>query len=258
MTRFKKLFNLNSKESFPLSRAKIDLFLQCPRCFFLDRRLGISQPSSAPFMLNNAVDALLKKEFDIHRKNQTLHPFQIKNNIEAIPFDHSDIELWRNNRRGIQYLHESTNFLITGAIDDVWIMPNSELIIVDYKAKASNDNPNTFLEPKTNKDRKIVKTEGYKISYKKQIEIYQWLFRKNGFKVSNVAYFIFANAQKDQEAFNDQLIFEKSLIAYDGNDNWVESTILNIHECLSKDFLPEAADDCDYCKYIRSVNDLEK
>ncbi len=65
----KKLFNTKSIEAFPLSRSKIDLFLQCPRCIYLDRKLGISQPSGAPFTLNNAVDVLLKKEFDTHRKN---------------------------------------------------------------------------------------------------------------------------------------------------------------------------------------------
>jgi len=96
----KKLFDPNSLEPMPLSRSKIDLFLQCPRCFYLDRKLGISQPSGAPFTLNNAVDALLKKEFDVYRQNKSLHPFQIENDIDAIPFDNSDIEIWRNNRKG--------------------------------------------------------------------------------------------------------------------------------------------------------------
>jgi hypothetical protein len=59
-----KIFNPESKEPFELSRSKIDLFLECARCFYLDRRLGIGRPDSFPFTLNNAVDALLKKEFD--------------------------------------------------------------------------------------------------------------------------------------------------------------------------------------------------
>jgi hypothetical protein len=258
MAKTKILFDPNSSEPMPLSRSKIDLFLQCPKCFYLDRKIGISQPSGAPFTLNNAVDALLKKEFDIHRKNKTLHPFQIKNGIDTIPYDHEDIEIWRNNKKGIQYLHEQTNFLIYGAIDDVWIRPNGELIIVDYKAKASKDDPSTFLEPKTNKDGKIVKTEKYKISYKKQIEIYQWLFRKNGFKVSNTAYFIFANAQKNVDSFSDRLIFEKSLIPYEGNDDWVEPTIIAIRECLSPETRPDAAHDCDYCNYRSKIQDPGK
>lgn len=59
-----------SKEPFKISRSKIDLFLNCPRCFFMDRVLGISQPPGYPFSLNSAVDHLLKKEFDIHNKSK--------------------------------------------------------------------------------------------------------------------------------------------------------------------------------------------
>ena len=258
MAKTKILFNLDATEPMPLSRSKIDLFLQCPRCFYLDRKLGVSQPSGAPFTLNNAVDALLKKEFDIHRKNKTVHPFLIENGIDAIPFDHLDIELWRNNFKGIRYYHDTTNFDIYGAIDDVWIRPDGELIIVDYKAKASKDEPSTFLVPKTKKDGEMIKTEKYKISYKKQLEIYQWLFRKNGFKVSNTAYFIFANAQKeDKESFNDRLDFEKHLIAYEGNDDWVESTLTAIHKCLSNESLPEWNIECDYCKYRKNTQKAE-
>jgi len=256
MAKTKKLFNLKSEEPMPLSRSKIDLFLQCPGCFYLDRKLGISQPSGAPFTLNNAVDALLKKEFDIYRQNKTIHPFLIKNAVEAIPFDHSDIEIWRKNTKGIRYLHEATNFEVYGAIDDVWVTPSGELILVDYKAKSSKDDPSTFLEPKTNKDGEIVKTDRYKISYKKQIELYQWLFRKNGFKVLNNAYFVFANAQKDREAFNDKLDFEKHLIVYEGYDDWVEPTLEAIHECLSKDILPESAEECDYCNYRKKIQEI--
>ncbi|NGX63649.1 MAG: hypothetical protein KR126chlam6_01062 [Candidatus Anoxychlamydiales bacterium] len=253
MAKTKKLFNMNSLEPMPLSRSKIDLFLKCPRCFYLDRKLGISQPSGAPFTLNNAVDALLKKEFDIHRKNKTLHPFQIENDINAIPFDHSDIEIWRNNRKGIRYHHKSTNFEVYGAIDDVWVTSEGELIIVDYKAKASKDDPSTFLVPKRKKTGEIKNTEKYKISYKKQLEIYQWLFRKNGFKVSNISYFIFANAQKDKDSFNDKLDFEKHLIAYEGNDDWVEPTLLAIYEFLNRDSLPEEDTNCDYCNYRNKI-----
>ncbi|OGN62292.1 MAG: hypothetical protein A3F40_02085 [Chlamydiae bacterium RIFCSPHIGHO2_12_FULL_27_8] len=186
-----------------------------------------------------------------------MHPFLIENGIEAIPFDHSDIEIWRNNKKGIRYLHEATNFEIYGAIDDIWITLTDESILVDYKAKASTDDPSTFLEPKKNKDGEIVKTDKYKISYKKQIELYQWLFRKNGFNISSKAYFIFANAQKDKEAFNDKLDFEKHLLIYEGNDDWVEPTLMNIYDCLSKDEFPEADCNCDYCNYRKKIADKE-
>lgn len=70
----KKLYDPKAKEAFRISRSKIDLFLECPRCFYIDRRIGVSRPQGFPFNLNSAVDFLLKKEFDLHRKQKTPHP----------------------------------------------------------------------------------------------------------------------------------------------------------------------------------------
>lgn len=249
----KILFDPNSTSPMPLSRSKIDGFLKCPRCFYLDRKLGISPPSGPQLSLNMATDHLLKKEFDIYRKNKTLHPFQIEHGINAIPFNHPDIEKWRKNKQGIRYLHEKTNLEIYGSIDDIWQLPNGELILIEYKSKATQAGPDTFLTPKTKKTGEIDQNEKYKIGYKKQIEIYQWLFRKNGFKVSNMAYFIFVNANKDKDGFYDRLDFERHLLPYEGSDIWVEQTILDLHKCLIKDTLPDPAADCLYCEYRKNA-----
>ena len=44
-----------------LSRSKIDLYLECPRCFWLDLKKGIKRPQPAPYTINSAIDLLLKK-----------------------------------------------------------------------------------------------------------------------------------------------------------------------------------------------------
>jgi hypothetical protein len=59
-------------ESFRISRSKLDLYMECPRCFYFDRRLGVGRPPGYPFNLNSAADALLKREFDTHRRRVTL------------------------------------------------------------------------------------------------------------------------------------------------------------------------------------------
>jgi len=109
----------NSKQPFKLSRTKLDLFVECPRCFYLDQRLGLKRPSGPPFLLNSAVDHLLKQEFDIYRANGTKHPLLEKYGVDAIPIPHDELEKWRHNFTGIQYHHKKTNFLLYGAIDDL-------------------------------------------------------------------------------------------------------------------------------------------
>jgi hypothetical protein len=103
--RIKNIFNPNSTEPFKLSRSKLDLFLNCPRCFYLDRRLGVSPPPGFPFSLNSAVDALLKKEFDIHRAGNTAHPLMAAYGLDLVPLQHEKMDEWRENFKGVQYLH---------------------------------------------------------------------------------------------------------------------------------------------------------
>ena len=211
---------------------------------YLDRRLGVDRPPGFPFALNSAVDTLLKKEFDIHRAKGEAHPMMKHYEIDAIPFEHEKMEEWRNNFKGVQYLHQSTNFLIFGAIDDVWINPDKELIIVDYKATAKNGEINLDAD--------------WQIAYKRQMEIYQWLFRKNDFKVSNTGYFVYANGKKDKEAFDKKLEFDVYVLPYKGDDSWIEEAIIKAHQCLMGDAVPEAAGDCDYCRYRKAIKKVQE
>lgn len=240
--RTRNIFDPNSAEPFKVSRSKLDLFLNCPRCFYLDRRLGVGRPPGFPFSLNSAVDTLLKKEFDKHRVGRTAHPLMEKYHIDAVPFEHEKMEEWRDSlRRGIQYLHEKTNLMLTGGVDDIWVNLEGELIIVDYKA--------------TSKDGEVNLEAEWQIGYKRQMEIYQWLFRKNGFKVSETGYFVYCNGNTDKEAFDGKLEFDVAVIPYKGSDFWIESALINAKDCLMGEFVPDPSDSCDYCSYVSSVND---
>ena len=237
----KNTFKPESAESFRLSRSKIDLFLECPQCFYLDRRLGISRPPGYPFSLNSAVDTLLKKEFDIHRAKETTHPLMKQYGINAVPFQHKDLDYWRNALRGgVEHVHKPTNLLITGAIDDLWINKSGELIVVEYKATAKNSEVNLDAD--------------WQIGYKRQMEIYQWLLRRNDFEVSKTGYFVYVNGKTDREAFDGKLEFDVKIIPYEGDDGWIEATLKKIKECLMAEKAPQSDSECDFCRYREAVN----
>jgi len=237
--RKSNLYRPHSPEPFKVSRSKIDLFLECPRCFYLDRVRGVGRPPSYPFNLNAAVDTLLKQEFDVHRAQGTQHPLMEKYGIDAIPIPHEDLDQWRHNFTGIQYLHAPTNLLIFGAIDDLWQNSKGEYIVVDYKA--------------TSTSQEISLDDEYKKWYKIQAEFYQWLLRQKGFKVSNTAYFIFCNGLRDKKAFDAKLEFDLSIIQYSGDDSWVEPTILKIKKTLDSDQVPQASPECELCNYVEKA-----
>ena len=237
--RSRNLFRSGLSNPFKLSRTKIQDFLDCPRCFYLDRKCGTGQPPGFPFTLNTAIDTLLKKEFDEYRASGKPHPLMVKHEINAIPFAHPDLDEWRMNLKGIQVLHEPTGFIITGAIDDLWINPAGELIVVDYKA--------------TSTSKEITLDEEYRKSYKNQMEVYQWLLRQKGFKVSNTGYFVYVNGDTAKDSFNERLEFATLLLSYEGNDSWVENRLHEIKECLEADKLPPPSTECDYCQYLAAV-----
>ncbi len=240
--RTSSLYTPNAPYPYKLSRSRIENFMNCPRCFYIDRRLGVDRPPGFPFSLNSAVDKLLKKEFDIHRAAGSVHPLLKHYNVNAIPMAHQLIEEWRNPFSGIRYLHAPTNLLVFGGIDDIWQNPDGKLIIVDYKSTA--------------KDAEVSIDAEWQNSYKRQIEIYQWLFRQNGFDVSDTAYFVYCNGKTDREAFDARLEFSIKLIPYKGDTSWIEKTLTDIKSCLDRDTIPPESPTCDYCTYIREINKI--
>jgi CRISPR/Cas system-associated exonuclease Cas4 (RecB family) len=239
----KKLYDPKVKEAFRVSRSKIDLFLECPRCLYLDRRLGVSRPQGFPFNLNSAVDVLLKKEFDIHRSQKTPHPLMESYGVEAVPFQNENMEKWRDPFTGVEFFHEPTNFVVFGGVDDVWVDKDGWLLVVDYKA--------------TSKTEEVTLDAEWQDGYKRQMEVYQWLLRQNGFKVSDTGYFVYANGKRDREAFDGKLEFDVKLIPYTGSDGWIEKTLLEMKKCLDGE-VPKSSPKCEYCGYINNVNQQTK
>jgi len=205
--------------------------------------LGVDRPPGYPFALNSAVDKLLKLEFDAHRAKGTQHPLLAKYGVDARPVAHEKLNDWRQNFVGVRYHHQPTNLVLTGAIDDLWINSQGEYLVVDYKS--------------TSKEAKITELDqDWQIGYKRQMEFYQWLLRQSGYPVSQTGYFVYCNGMTDKQAFDAKLEFELTLIAYEGDDSWVEKTIRQAHACLNSQELPESGPDCDYCAYLSAVSSV--
>ena len=243
MASIKKYYTPHQTDTFKLSRSKVDDFFKCPRCFWLNAVKGIAHPPGLPFSLNVAVDGLFKKEFDYYREKKLPHPLFIENNLQAIPYQHPELNNWRENFKGIRYIHPETNFELTGAVDDVWITPVSELLIADYKATA--------------KESEVTLDADWQIGYKRQMEFYQWLFRMKGFKVNDTGYFVYTNGIKTNPAFNDTLKFRTKLIPYIGNDSWVIPTLNKIKLYLDSSVPPPCSNSCEHCKYYANRKKIE-
>ena len=232
MARKRNLYDPKSKSFYRLSRTKLENFLRCARCFYLDRRRGVSQPPGFPFNLNSAVDELLKREFDDYRTKQEPHPFMQGAGIDAVPAQHPQLETWRQNFKGVAVDHDMTGFTFFGAIDDLWLGKDGKYLVCDYQA--------------TSKNGEVSLDADWQISYKRQMEIYQWLLRRNGLEVNDRGWIVYCNGRRDLADFNERIEFKVTLLPFDGNDDWVEGALKDAAATLHKDELPDPAPDCEY------------
>lgn len=220
-----------------ISRSKVDLFIECPLCFWLDQKAKIKRPSGPPFSLNVAVDHLFKNEFDLSRGKGV--PARLaKEGLSFIPAEHPKLNQWRENFKGVTRQFGDIEFF--GAIDDLWVDMFGVHYVVDYKA--------------TSKADEVSLDADWQISYKRQVEFYQWLLRGNNLQVSNQAWFVYTNGIKDDSPFNDALRFKTKLLSYEGDGSWIEPTLEKLIICLNSPNRPIHNADCQYCNYLKKRN----
>ena len=218
-----------------LSRSKIDLFVECPRCLYLDVALGIRRPSSPPYTLNNAVDTLLKAEFDGYRARREPHPLFEEAGLDAVPFAHPELDRWRHNFTGVRWTDDATGWTLYGAIDDLWQAATGELMVADYKATARAETPTTA---------------GLYPSYQRQMEVYQFLVRRQGLEVSNRGWFVYANGNARAGEFGGTLRFSTHMVPYEGDDAWVLDMFRRTVATIADASLPAPGEDCEWCRYV--------
>jgi hypothetical protein len=149
------------------------------------------------------------------------------------------MDTWRENFKGLRVQYNGYDF--SGAIDDIWINKDGELIVVDYKSTASS-------EPVKSIDK------DYHIGYKRQVEFYQWILKQLGFKVSPIAAFVYCTGDNTLDEFGGVVKFHTNLIIHHGNNDWVQGTLDELIKCIEGNEIPESGKDCDQCKYYNTRN----
>lgn len=232
-----------------LSWSDIKIFMQCKRCFFNEKELRVKRPvsDSEGFALTKGIDSLLKKEFDQYRAQGIAHPVMPDDQVLK-PLRHKKLKKWQTGwsvqdrkKYGIQFQNVWENWLVSGAVDDIWINDKNELVIVEYK---------TIATPILYSDFSNI---SYLPEYKKQVEFYAWIFKKNNYAVCSTSYLLFCNALVNKESLNWNLEFEPYLLAHKIDDSWVQRTIYDALKCLQEGVQPVAGANCKTCKYFNEL-----
>ena len=235
----------NPDKIFKISRSKIELFFNCPTCFYKDAKIGLRKPPMPGWAINSAVDDLLKKEMDYCRSQDRPHGIFKENGLNIKPFIHEDIEKWQHTFTGIQYNDEKHNFLIYGGVDDIMIDEDDKLVVVDFKATAKKADILSSADVYDNGK-----------SYKRQLEIYSWLLKKNNFDVSNTGYLMYYNGDASKPHLGKEMHFRRTLVPFELDTSWIDPMVDDIYNCLQKDEIPYGNDNCEECIYLKTVSEL--
>lgn len=212
---------------YKLSPSSLDLLEQCQRCFWLQVVKKIRRPEGITPSLPNGVDKMLKQHFDRFRENGKLPP-ELKDKLDAELF--KDIELlrkWRNNLKGIEYLDKESGIMLHGAVDEI-LEKDGKLTVLDFKTRGfalKEDTPHYYQD---------------------KLNLYNLLLRKNNYKTEDYAYLLFYVPEKVME--NGEFVFRTELVKMDINIEHAQELFNKAVKILNGE-IPEAGDECKFCKW---------
>jgi len=127
--------NITKGRKIYLSPSALNLFLDCPRCFWQEKNLGIKRPRGIFPSLPGGMDLVIKKYFDLYRKKGMLPP-ELEGKVEGKLYPEMDIlERWRSwKHTNLKYEDESSGAVLSGALDDC-LLDKGFYIPLDYKTR---------------------------------------------------------------------------------------------------------------------------
>jgi len=220
-----------------LSPSSLNLYYECPLCFWLEKRMGIKRPQPYPYALNQAVDFLLKQEFDKYRKKRELHPLLVAYNVPAKLFPNQKLlDEWRNNLKGIRYYDASLDATLFGAVDDILEFSDGKLAPMDYKTTGS-------------------KVANVYDRFQLQMDIYTFLLEKNGYQTARKGILAFYVVDKEN-GFVDRLPFKKEIHIIDTDPSYVQDLFAEAVNFLRNEAPTSHSPDCQYGLWLKKARDF--
>ena len=216
---------------FKLSPSSIGLMQECARCFWLEKHGVWKRPEGITASLMNGMDKILKVHFDKFRDSGKLPPelcyHEQCENLKLFG-DQELLRKWRNNLQGIRWTDSDGNVLF-GAVDNI-LMREDKLIVLDFKTRG------------------FALKEDTSAHYQHQLDIYNLLLRKNGYKTEDYGFLLFYIPEKVLET--GEFVFESKLVKMEANPAHAEKLFREAIGLLNGE-CPKKG--CDWCEKVCEV-----
>ena len=214
-----------------LSPSALNLFLDCRRCFWLDRVKGIKRPRGPYPTLPSGMDRVIKVYFDSFRLKGELPPeLQVEGfrDIQLFP-DQAKLDAWREWRTGLEFTDVDGSSL-GGAVDDL-LVKGDQLIPLDYKTKGSPTSVESAVK-----------------YYQNQLNCYGLLLHENHFPLAGYGFLFFYSPKALSEGPSARFQLQAIKVRLE-----IETARDNFRLAVGflKGPLPKIENVCEYCAWAR-------
>ena len=210
-----------------LSPSSLNLFLECPRCFWLYLNRKIERPRIPVATITTGLDRVVKEYFDIYRTKNILPPI-LKGKVPGKLISNLPKKGW------LEYLDTKVNAKLGGYLDECLDLGSSFYAALDHKTRGSA--PSQIHS-----------------SYQLQMDAYTFLLEQNKFSTKRIAYIVYYFPNKINE--NNNFIFEVSVKEIKTNPERVKKVFYEAINII-RGPIPKINESCNFCKWI-STKDIQ-
>lgn len=214
--------------SLHLSPARIELFVDCPRCFWLRVNEGLERPSGPFPSLPSGMDAAIKEHFDRHRRAGTVPPSVADATGGRLYPDQDDLDRCRSWQTEPSYPLPDSDVVLRGGVDDLLELPSGEITVLDYKTRSSAP-------------------EAVPAYYRRQLALYSLILAAGDYDVADHGYLLYYHP--DGVGDEGAATFATAVERVPVDTGRAERTVVDAVETLNGP-RPAPDDDCAYCDYV--------
>jgi len=208
-----------------LSPSSLNLFLGCPRCFWLYLNKGLKRPSIPVATITTGLDKVIKEYCNIYREKNILPPF-LEGKVPG--------KLMRNlPRRGwLDFNDDKMDARLGGYLDECLELGDNLYAALDHKTRGSIP-------------------EGTHKAYQFQMDAYTFLLEQNGLPTCKVAYLVYYIPKG--VATSKAIEFEVFPSQVKTDPEYAKQVFYDAVSMLTKP-IPAAHKDCEFCKWTTTIN----
>ncbi len=208
-----------------LSPTSLNLFLECPRCFWFSVNKGIKRPGPPVATITSGLDKVIKEYFNQFRKKNILPPF-LAGKLPGKLMTNLPKNGW------FEFVDEKCDAKLGGYMDECIELEENLYAVLDHKTRGTAP-------------------ESVHKAYQLQMDVYTFLLEKNNFPTQKKAYLVYYIPQKIISSGDFQ--FEAVIKEIATNPQRAKDVFYKAIELL-KGFLPSINQDCGFCQWTATLS----